>query len=104
MKKRPNILILMSDEHRFDVSGFAGNKIVRTPCLDKLAGEAVIFNNAYTPSPVCIPARQCIAVGQFPRTCKVESYGEDLSPYYQTFARTLTQNGYKTVAAGKLQM
>lgn len=102
MRNTPNILILMSDEHRFDVSGFAGNKVVRTPFLDSLAKDAVIFENAYTPSPVCIPARQCIAAGQYPRTCGVESYGEDLTPNYQTFAKTFTQNGYKTAAAGKL--
>ena len=102
MNKKPNILFLMSDEHRFDISGFAGNQIVRTPFLDELAKEAVIFTNAYTPSPVCIPARQCIAAGQFPRTCGVENYGQDLPPNYQTFAKTLVQGGYKTAAAGKL--
>ena len=102
MKKKPNILFLMSDEHRFDISGFAGNPIIRTPHLDHLAKDAVVFNNAYTPAPICIPARQCMAAGQLPRTCGVEVYGEDLPINYQTFAKTLAQNGYKTVAAGKL--
>ena len=51
----------MSDEHRYDVCGFAQNTVVRTPNLDRLAEGAVIFDNAYTPSPVCIPARQCMA-------------------------------------------
>lgn len=55
--ERPNVLILMSDEHRYDVCGFARNTVVRTPNLDRLAEGAVIFDNAYTPSPVCIPAR-----------------------------------------------
>lgn len=102
MSKRPNVLILMSDEHRFDVAGFAQNPIVRTPNLDFLSRDAVIFDNAYTPSPVCIPARQCMAAGQYPRTCKVESYGEDLTPNYRTFAREFSENHYKTAAAGKL--
>jgi len=102
MDKRPNILFLMSDEHRFDVSGFAGNEVVRTPFLDKMAEEAVIFENAYTPSPVCIPARQCMASGQLPKTCKVECFGEDLEPNYLTFARVFSQYAYKAVAAGKL--
>ena len=65
--KKPNILILMSDEHRYDVCGFARNPVVRTPNLDRLAKEAVVFDNAYTPSPVCIPARQCMAAGQIGR-------------------------------------
>lgn len=71
----PNILFLMTDEHRPDLAGFAGNSIVRTPNLDRLAKDSVIFNHAYTPSPVCIPARQCIMSGQFPRTCGCEVFG-----------------------------
>ena len=47
MSERPNILFLMDDEHRYDVLGYAGNDIVRTPTLDKLASEAVVFDNAY---------------------------------------------------------
>lgn len=101
-RKKPNILFLMSDEHRFDISGFAGNKKVCTPCLDKLAEQSVVFENAYTPSPICIPARQCLAAGQLPRTCKVEQFEEDLPPNYKTFARVFAENAYNAVAAGKL--
>lgn len=100
--ERPNVLILMSDEHRYDVCGFAQNTVVRTPNLDRLAEGAVIFDNAYTPSPVCIPARQCMAAGQYPRTCGVESFGEDLEPNYRTFARIFSEHGYQTAACGKL--
>lgn len=92
----------MSDEHRYDVCGFAQNTVVRTPNLDRLAEGAVIFDNAYTPSPVCIPARQCMAAGQYPRTCGVESFGEDLEPNYRTFARIFSEHGYQTAACGKL--
>ncbi|MEG0687160.1 MAG: sulfatase-like hydrolase/transferase [Hungatella sp.] len=84
MSKPPNILFLMSDEHRFDTIGYAGNAIVRTPCLDELSKEAVIFDQAYTPSPVCIPARQCMAAGQYSNACNVKCFGEDLEPNYQT--------------------
>ena len=100
--KQPNILFLMSDEHRFDVAGFAGNQIVRTPNLDRLAKDAVVFENAYTPCPVCIPARQCMAVGQYPKTCGVQDFFQDLPPNSRTFARQFTENGYCTVASGKL--
>lgn len=99
---KPNILILMSDEHRFDVSGFGGNETVQTFNLDRLAREGIVFDNAYTPSPVCIPARQCMAAGQYPRTCKVERFGEDLKPNYRTFARVFSEQGYQTAACGKL--
>lgn len=99
---RPNILFLMSDEHRADVAGFAGNRVVRTPTLDWLAQTGVVFANAYTPSPICIPARQCMAAGQLPRTCGVECYGQDLPPSSMTFARWFTEFAYGTVCCGKL--
>lgn len=101
-KKYPNVLFLMTDEHRPDLAGFAGNSIVRTPNLDWLAKDSVQFRNAYTPSPVCIPARQCMMSGQLPKTCGCEIFGDDLSPFYQTFARTFSENAYNTVCCGKL--
>lgn len=100
--KKPNILFLMSDEHRYDVSGFMGNSVIKTPCLDNLAKDAVIFDNAYTPYPVCIPARQCMAAGQYAKRCRVERFADDLTPGYQTLPRIFGHNGYKTVAIGKL--
>lgn len=104
MSTRPNILFLMSDEHRFDISGFAGNSIIRTPNLDRLAKDGVVFGSAYTPSPICVPARQCILSGQFPRTCGCEVYGDDLTPGYMTYAKRFSQYAYDTVACGKLHL
>jgi len=100
--QRPNILFLMSDQHRADIAGYAGDPVARTPVLDKLAETGVVFNNAYTPAPICIPARQSMAAGQLPRTCGCEVFGEDLAPGHMTFARRLSQYGYATVACGKL--
>ncbi len=99
---RPNILFLMSDEHRPDVAGFAGDPVVRTPTLDGLTQNGVVFRNAYTPSPICIPGRQAMMSGQLPRTCGCENFGEDLAAGYMTFARRLSQYAYSTVACGKL--
>ena len=102
MKNRPNILFLMSDEHRADVTGYEGNKVIRTPVLDDLAHTAVVFRHAYTPSPACMPARQCMSAGQLPGTCNCIDFGEDLPPGHMTFPRRLSQFGYETVCAGKL--
>jgi choline-sulfatase len=99
---RPNILFLMSDEHRPDVVGYEGNEVIRTPTLDWLAETGVVFRNAYTPSPICIPGRQAMMTGQLPRTCGCEWYGQDLEPGSMTFARRLAQHAYSTVACGKL--
>lgn len=102
MEKRPNILFLMADELRYDVTGFGGNNVVRTKNLDSLAKNACVFTNAYTPSPICIPARQCIAAGQFTTSCNCRRWFEDLEPGHLTFPRLLSQHGYTTVACGKL--
>jgi choline-sulfatase len=102
MTKRPNILFLMSDEHRADLSGYAGNTIVRTPTLDRLAETGVVFRNAYTPSPICMPGRQCIMSGQLPTTCDCYAYGDDLASGYMTFAKRFSQYAYNTVCSGKL--
>lgn len=98
----PNILFLMSDEHRADITGFEGDRIVRTPTLDRLAGSGVVFRNAYTASPICIPGRQAMMSGQFPRTCGCEVFAQDLPMGHMTFARRFSQYAYHTVASGKL--
>lgn len=99
---KPNILFLMSDEHRPDVTGYEGNSVIRTPTLDWLAETGTVFRNAYTPSPICIPGRQAMMAGQLPRTCDCEWFGQDLAPGHMTFARRLAQHAYQTVACGKL--
>ncbi len=102
MAKRPNILLLMSDEHRPDVTGYEGNDVVRTPTLDWLAETGVVFNNAYTPSPICVPGRQSLMAGQLPRTTRCENFGDDLPPFSMTFAKRFSQHGYQTCCSGKL--
>lgn len=100
---RPNVLILMSDEHRADFAGFAGHPGVRTPHLDALAEDAAVFERCYAPSPICVPSRQAMAAGLHPHRLGVEVMGVDESPPgTMTFARLFSQHGYLTVAAGKL--
>ncbi|MFW6288309.1 MAG: sulfatase-like hydrolase/transferase [Spirochaetota bacterium] len=86
----------MSDQHRADVAGFAGNSVVRTPVLDRLARTGVVFSNAYTPSPICVPARQCMPSGKLPKTAGCEGWF-DLPPSSMTFAPRLSQYAYQTV-------
>lgn len=99
--QRPNILFLMSDEHRADVTGYEGNSVVRTPTLDHLAETGVVFRNAYTPSPICVPARQCLMSGQLPSTCGCPGW-IDLAPNYLTWARHFSRYAYETICCGKL--
>lgn len=99
---RPNVLFLMSDEHRPDVTGYEGNDVIRTPTLDFLAETGVVFRNAYAASPICVPGRQCLMSGQLPMTCGCHRFGDDLPPNSMTFARRFAQYAYITACAGKL--
>ena len=103
MEKRPNVLFLMSDEHRANVTGYEGDPIVRTPVLDRLAESGVVFRNAYTPSPITVPTMQCLMAGQLPKTCHCEGWIA-LEPSYVTFARVFAQYAYATVACGRVMM
>lgn len=99
--ERPNILFLMSDEHRPTVAGFAGDPVVRTPVLDELARTGVVFDHCYTPSPITVPTMVCLNAGQLPKTCHCEGWF-DLAPGHMTFARLFSRYAYETVACGRL--
>ncbi|MEI7580097.1 MAG: sulfatase-like hydrolase/transferase, partial [bacterium] len=58
MNKSPNILIIISDQLRHDCVGYANRYPVKTPNIDKLAREGLVFEHAYSPIPTCCPSRQ----------------------------------------------
>lgn len=66
MKQPPNILFINSDQHRYDCVGANGNAHIKTPTLDGLAAKGMSFNKAYTPIPLCCPARQSLLCGVRP--------------------------------------
>ena len=66
MSEKPNILLIMTDQHRADHVGFMGNPTVRTPNLDSLASSGCVFENAWVANPVCVPNRAKILTGRMP--------------------------------------
>ena len=97
-----NLLILMSDEHTRSVMGAYGNHLAHTPVLDRLAARGVRFDNAYTPSPICISARASFATGTavFEHRC-----WSSAEPYYgqaQSWMHRLRDRGHEVVSIGKL--
>src|SRR5262249_60018378 len=66
--QRPNVLWICADDHAPYVCGAYGNKIVRTPNLDRLAAEGMRFDRAYCNAPVCTASRQSFLTGRYPRT------------------------------------
>ena len=65
MPDQPNILLIHTDQHRFDCLGVNGHPLLQTPHLDALAARGVNFTHAFSPIPVCIPARNCLLYGQW---------------------------------------
>ena len=100
---RPNILLLLPDQHRADWLGCVLGP-VDTPHIDSLSSEGVIFNNAYTPSPLCGPARACLASGRNYRSCGVKSNSVNYPLEVPTYYQVLRNNGYFTAGVGKFDL
>ena len=106
---RPNILFLMCDQFRFDCIAALGNKKILTPNIDRLVHRGVTFTNAYSPCPVCIPARYVLRTGSEPYTTKCFSNsfgkkpGDDDMPARtgKYLASAMKDRGYYTFGIGK---
>lgn len=99
---RPNIVFILSDQHAANVLGCYGDSIVRTPNIDALAQSGVVFDNAYTPAPLCVPARMSLLTGRYPsqQTCWTNS--DSLASDIPTFAHALGAVGYAPTLMGRL--
>ena len=104
MTKSPNILFFFPDQHRFDWIGSRPEIPVRTPHLDALTARGVQFNNAITPSPVCAPARACLASGMEYDQCGVPSNGFNYPPDGWTVYQSLRQADYNVLGCGKFDL
>lgn len=105
---KPNILFLMTDQHRVDTLGAYGNACARTPVVDEIARTGTRFDRWYTPTAICTPARASLLTGMAPFRHKVLAnhernvgYIEDLEEGTFTFPEALQQVGYSTALVGK---
>jgi arylsulfatase A-like enzyme len=103
MKQR-NVLVIMTDQHNFRCLGHQGHPDLKTPVLDRLAAESTVFQNAFTASPVCQPARVSMLSGQ--RVCTHRQFGFEgmQSPDVPLFSRSFREAGYMTGMVGKLHI
>lgn len=105
MEKRPNILLIMTDQLRGDCMGFAGHPDVKTPYLDTLASRGVSFDHAYSACPSCIAARAGLHTGMEPAHHKRVGYMDGISwDYPYTMAGELSKAGYYTQCVGKMHV
>lgn len=102
-QKKPNVLIIFSDQHNKKVMGFEGHPDVITPNLDKLAKESVVFDRAYCTTGICAPSRSSLMSGLYSRTLGLLSNGEKTEVMNEvvSLATVFKQNNYNTYAFGK---
>jgi choline-sulfatase len=99
---RPNIVFILSDQHASNVLGCYGDDIVQTPNLDRLAAEGVVFENTYTPSPICVPARMSLLTGRYPYRQSCWTNSDALNSDIPTTAHALGAVGYHPTLIGRM--
>ena len=104
MPDRPNILLIISDEHSAAATGFADHPNVQTPALDRLAAEGFAFRNAYCNSPMCVPSRMSFLSGRYSSEVEIWDNGSSLNSEIPTFATYLEASGYETSLCGRMHM
>lgn len=99
--QKPNVIVVFADQWRGQDTGFSGNNAVKTPTLDKLAQESVVFTNAISGCPVCCPYRASLITGQYPLTHGVFYNDKPLNPQANSIAKIYKKAGYETGYIGK---
>ncbi|MBR5098138.1 MAG: sulfatase-like hydrolase/transferase [Spirochaetales bacterium] len=97
-----DICLFFSDQHSYLQQSYAGDSVVRTPNLDRIAKEGVAFDNNYTSYPLCVPARMSLMSGQLASKCQVMGNFSVLDSRRPTFAHCLNSIGYETVLCGRM--
>lgn len=98
---RPNIIVFFTDQQRWDTLGAHGNPLDLTPNLDRVAAEGTHVTHAFTPQPVCAPARAALQTGRYPTASGVYRNDRVLPADAQTLAHHFASAGYDTAYIGK---
>ena len=99
---KPNILLLMGDEHPVFMAGCYGHRSAKTPTLDRLAAGGAVFDAAYCPSPICAPSRAAMLTGRHVHAIEVWDNAAPLRSDWPTFAHSFRAAGYRTILCGKM--
>ena len=101
-RSRPNVLLLMSDQHKRTCMGVAGDRVAVTPNLDRLAQQSVRFTSAYCTNPVCAPSRASIVTARYTHVLGSRGNSKPFSPQHKTVAHYFNGAGYLTASIGKM--
>ncbi len=103
---RPNVVVVLVDDLRYDGLGCTGHPFAKTPNVDRLAREGVVFRNAFVSIPLCSPSRSSFLTGRYAHATGVTTNGDSsaLSHKLVTFPKLLHDAGYATAYVGKWHM
>ena len=103
LPQRPNIIFILTDDQRWDALGYAGNELISTPAMDKLAQEGTYFNHALVTTPICAASRASILSGTYERTHGYNFQTGPIGDQYMAnaYPRLVREAGYYTGFFGK---
>jgi len=103
---KPNIVFILVDDLRWDALSCMGHPVARTPNIDRIAKEGVLFKNFFVSIPLCSPSRSSFLTGQYVHTTGVinNANHNELSHQLATFPKLLHDTGYETAYVGKWHM
>lgn len=99
---KPNVLLIMTDQHRADLMTCAGGSTVPTPNIDRIAQHGVRFTHAYCSSPICVPSRMSLLTGLYAHTTGAITNKDFLDWRYRTITHHFAEAGYLTALIGKM--
>ena len=103
-RRKPNIIFIMSDDHAAPaISAYKGflSQVAKTPNLDRIANEGMLFNNCFCTNSICTPSRATILTGKYSHKNGVLTLSDRFDGSQQTFPKLLQQAGYHTAMIGK---
>ena len=101
-ESKPNVLLILSDDHSYPHVGCYGNKDIMTPNLDRFAAEGMRFDRAYVTSPQCVPSRASIFTGRSPVAIAMSRFSAPLPREIKTYPEALRAAGWFTGVAGRM--
>ena len=104
--ERPNMIVVLVDDMRFDEIGAAGHPYIQTPNIDRIAAEGAHFENSFTVNPLCSPSRATLLTGQHAHYHGITDNlaRNEQSHQLETFPQRLQESGYDTAFIGKWHM
>lgn len=103
-KKKPNIVFICSDQHSYKYTGYAGHHLIKTPNLDRIASQGIVYSDAYSGNPVCVPGRTSMMTGMFASDCNSFCNSTVWDGSHPVWGTYLKKEGYYCQAIGKMDL